>query len=85
MTDEVVISALARGKPVAARRVQPIVDRNTQLEAWMAEYGEPLIAELERAQAKITAAQAIVEHARKWAAHDDALAAALARYRELPL
>ena len=85
MTDEVVTSALARGKPVAARRVQPIVDRNTQLEAWMAEYGEPLLAELERAQAKIAAAQAVVEHACKWSAYDDGLATVLARYQELPL
>ena len=51
----------------------------------MAEYGHPLLDELERAQAKIEAAQAVIEQASKWAAHDDALAAALATYRELPL
>lgn len=62
--DDVIRSALARNKPVAARRVQALVD------------------ELERAQAKLTAAQAVVERARMWAAHDDRLAVALAEYRE---
>jgi len=67
MTDPIIQSALARGKPVAARRVQKLVD------------------ELERAKAKLAAAQVVAERARLWAAHDEVLAAALARYREVGL
>lgn len=78
--DNVILSALARGKPVAAKRVQALAEENARLKAELAdartanEMAHNLIKDQEQV---IQRQRRVVDLAHKWGAHDTALAEAL--------